>query len=160
MAVENIGSLVPTKIPALADDADIQDALRAYHYGSYDFDTAETDATELLNPSIAYTINNLQDQIDTKAALEVAARDISRATTTAPTASAFTAFSNTIPNGYIWVDTDSSAGVGYYSATSIYTSTSPTTNLVNGLLWVDKGTSPLKMYVYNADTSAWDEIGA
>ena len=49
MAVENIGSLVPTKIPALADDADIQDALRAYHYGSYDFDTAETDPTELLN---------------------------------------------------------------------------------------------------------------
>ena len=43
MAVENIGSLVPTKIPALADDADIQDALKAYHYGSYDFDTAETD---------------------------------------------------------------------------------------------------------------------
>ena len=63
MAVENIGSLVPTKIPALIDDANIQDALKAYHYGSYDFDTAETDATELLNPSIAYTINNLQSQI-------------------------------------------------------------------------------------------------
>ena len=40
MAVENIGSLVPTKIPALTDDANIQDALKAYHYGSYDFDTA------------------------------------------------------------------------------------------------------------------------
>ena len=63
MAVENIGNLVPTKIPALIDDANIQDALKAYHYGSYDFDTAETDATELLNPSIAYTINNLQTQI-------------------------------------------------------------------------------------------------
>jgi hypothetical protein len=160
MAVENIGNLVPTKIPALIDDANIQDALKAYHYGSYDFDTAETDPTELLNPSIAYTINDLQDQIDTKAALEVSARDISRAATTAPTAAAFTAFSNTIPNGYIWLDKDSSAGVGYYSATSIYTSTAPTTNLANGLLWVDKGTSPLKMYVYNGDTSTWDEIGA
>jgi len=160
MAVEDIGNLVPTKIPAYIDDADIQAALKAYHYGSYDFDTAETDPNELLNPSIAYTINSLQSQITTKAALEVAARDISRATTTAPTAAAFTAFSNTIPNGYIWVDTDSSAGVGYYSATSIYTSSAPTTNLVNGLLWVDKGTSPLKMYVYNGDTSAWDEIGA
>jgi len=104
MAVENIGNLVPTKIPALSDDANIQDALKAYHYGSYDFDTAETNTANLLNPSIAYTITNLQTQITTKAALEVAARDSSRATTTAPTAAAFTAFSATIPDGYVWLD--------------------------------------------------------
>lgn len=160
MAVENIGSLVPTKIPSLSDDANIQDALKAYHYGSYEFDTAETDPEELLNPSIAYTVNNLQSQITTKAALEVAARDISRATTTAPTAASFTEFSDTIPNGYVWLDKDSSAGVGYYSATSIYTETAPTTNLANGVIWIEKGSSPLTMYVWNADTSAWDEIGA
>jgi hypothetical protein len=65
MAAESIGTLVPTKIPGLADQADIQAALRVYHYGSYDFDTAETDPAELVNPSIAYTINDLQDQIDT-----------------------------------------------------------------------------------------------
>jgi hypothetical protein len=158
MAVENIGNLVPTKIPALIDDANIQDALKAYHYGSYDFDTAETDPEELLNPSIAYTINNLQDQIDTKAALEVAARDISRATTTAPTAAAFTAFSNTIPNGYIWLDKDSSAGVGYFAATSVYTTTAPSTNLANGLIWIKKGSSPIEMYVYNGDTSTFDQV--
>jgi hypothetical protein len=158
MAVENIGNLVPTKIPALIDDANIQDALKAYHYGSYDFDTAETDPEELLNPSIAYTINDLQDQIDTKAALEVAARDISRASTTAPTAAAFTAFSNTIPDGYVWLDTDSSAGVGYFSATSAYTTTAPSTNLANGLIWIKKGSSPLEMYVYNGDTSTFNRV--
>lgn len=64
MAAESIGSLVPTKIPGLSDQADIQAALRVYHYGSYTFDTAETDPAELINPSIAYTINDLQDQID------------------------------------------------------------------------------------------------
>jgi hypothetical protein len=158
MAVENIGNLVPTKIPALIDDANIQDALKAYHYGSYNFDTAETDPAELLNPSIAYTINDLQDQIDTKAALEVAARDISRASTTAPTAAAFTSFSNTIPNGYVWLDTDSSAGVGYYGATSAYTTTAPSTNLANGLIWIKKGSSPLEMYVYNGDTSTFNRV--
>ena len=158
MAVENIGSLVPTKIPALADDADIQDALRAYHYGSYDFDTAESDPTELLNPSIAYTINSLQSQITTKAALEVASRDSSRATTTAPTAAAFTAFSNTIPDGYIWVDKDAAAPVGYLSATSIYTATQPTTGLANGVIWIKKGSSPIEMYVYNGDTSAFNQV--
>jgi hypothetical protein len=160
MAVENIGSLVPTKIPALIDDANIQDALRAYHYGSYDFDTAETDPAELLNPSIAYTINDLQDQINDNADTEEAARDISRASTTAPVAGNFTSFSATIPDGYIWLDKDSSAGVGYYAATSVYTATAPTTNLANGLIWIEKGSSPLTMYVYNADTSNWDEIGA
>ena len=158
MAVENIGNLVPTKIPALSDDANIQDALKAYHYGSYTFDTAETNTANLLNPSIAYTITNLQTQINTKAALEVAARDISRATTTAPTAAAFTAFSNTIPDGYVWLDTDSSAGVGYYSATSAYTTTAPSTNLANGLIWIKKGSSPLEMYVYNGDTSTFNRV--
>ena len=158
MSVENIGNLVPTKIPALSDDANIQDALKAYHYGSYDFNTAETNTANLLNPSIAYTITNLQSQINTKAALEVAARDISRATTTAPTAAAFTAFSNTIPDGYVWLDTDSSAGVGYYSATSAYTTTAPSTNLANGLIWIKKGSSPLEMYVYNGDTSTFNRV--
>jgi len=158
MAVENIGNLVPTKIPALSDDANIQDALKAYHYGSYDFDTAETNTANLLNPSIAYSITNLQSQITTKAALEVAARDSSRATTTAPTAAAFTAFSNTIPDGYVWLDKDSSAGVGYYAATSVYTTTAPSTNLANGLIWIKKGSSPLEMYVYNGDTSTFDQV--
>jgi len=158
MAVENIGNLVPTKIPALIDDANIQDALKAYHYGSYDFDTAETNTANLLNPSIAYTINNLQTQITTKAALEVAARDSSRVNITAPTAAAFTAFSNTIPDGYVWLDKDSSAGVGYYAATSVYTATAPSTNLANGLIWIKKGSSPLEMYVYNSDTSVFNRV--
>jgi hypothetical protein len=63
MAVESIGVLVPTKIPGLSDAADIQAALRAYHYGSYTFDTSETNANNLINPSIAYSINALQEQI-------------------------------------------------------------------------------------------------
>lgn len=64
MAAEPIGTLVTTKIPSLSDQADIQAALRLYHYGSYDFDTAETDSANLVNPSIAYTLNDIQSQID------------------------------------------------------------------------------------------------
>lgn len=63
MAVENIGNLVPTKIPGYTDAADIQAALRAYHYGSYTFDTAETNKANLLSPSIAKTISDLQDSV-------------------------------------------------------------------------------------------------
>jgi hypothetical protein len=158
MAVENIGNLVPTKIPALIDDANIQDALKAYHYGSYDFDTAETDPEELLNPSIAYTINDLQNQVDDQVALELAARNISSAQNSAPVAANFTAFSATIPNGYIWVDKDAAAPVGYLSATSVYTATQPSTGLANGVIWIKKGSVPLEMYVYNSDTSSFDQV--
>jgi len=63
MAAESIGTLIPTKIPGLADQADIQAALRLYHYGSYTFDTAETSAANLVNPSVAYTLNSLQSQV-------------------------------------------------------------------------------------------------
>jgi len=160
MAVENIGNLVPTKIPALVDNADIQEALRAYHYGSYSFNTSETNPANLLNPSIAYTVNNIQDQIDEQVTIELASRNISRVSNSAPIDGDFVLFSETIPDGYIWVDKNATTSVGFYSATTVYTELAPTTNLVNGLLWVEKGSSPLKMYVYNNDTLDWDEIGA
>jgi hypothetical protein len=63
MAAESIGTLVPTKIPGLSDPADIQAALRLYHYGDYAYNTANASTGSLVNPSIAYTINNLQTQI-------------------------------------------------------------------------------------------------
>jgi len=63
MAVESIGVLVPTKIPGYADAADIQVALRTYHYGVDNFDTAETNKANLINPSIAYSISSLQDSV-------------------------------------------------------------------------------------------------
>ena len=64
MAAESIGNLVPTKIPGYADAADIQAALRLYHYGDYTYTPSNTNPASLVNPSIAYTINDLQDQID------------------------------------------------------------------------------------------------
>ena len=60
MAVEDIGALVPTKIPGYADAADIQAALRAYHYGSYSYDPANTSPASLITPSIAKSIYDLQ----------------------------------------------------------------------------------------------------
>lgn len=64
MASELIGTLYPTQIPGYADNADIQAAFKLYHYGSTEYDTAEDDPANLVSPSIAYTLNDLQDQID------------------------------------------------------------------------------------------------
>ena len=63
MAAESIGNLVPTKIPGYADAADIQAALRLYHYGDYTYTPSNSNTANLVNPSIAYTINSLQSQI-------------------------------------------------------------------------------------------------
>jgi hypothetical protein len=63
MASETIGTLYPTEIPGYADSADIQAAFKLYHYGSLSYDTENANTAELINPSIAYTLNDLQDQI-------------------------------------------------------------------------------------------------
>ena len=63
MASESIGFLYPTEIPGYADSADIQAAFRLYHYGSLAYDPENEDPGDLVNPSIAYTLNDLQTQI-------------------------------------------------------------------------------------------------
>jgi len=67
MASESIGALYPTQIPGYADNADIQEAFRLYHYGSSAYSTANANTANLINPSVAYTLNSLQDQITSAA---------------------------------------------------------------------------------------------
>jgi len=63
MAAESIGALYSTKIPGYADNADIQAAFKLYHYGSTEYNTANANTANLVSPSIAYTLNDLQGQI-------------------------------------------------------------------------------------------------
>ena len=63
MAAESIGAIYSTKIPGYADNADIQAAFKLYHYGSTDYNTANANTANLVNPSIAYTLNDLQTQV-------------------------------------------------------------------------------------------------
>jgi hypothetical protein len=133
MAVENIGALIQTKIPGYADAADIQAALRAYHYGSLTFDPAETNPANLLSPSIAKTIYDIQTDIT---ALEAKPSSGGEVDTTVPAAADFTP--TEIPDGFIWVDEDGSLGGGPVGATAVFTNSAPTTSLTTGTVWVDK----------------------
>jgi hypothetical protein len=63
MAAESIGAIYSTKIPGYADNADVQAAFKLYHYGSADYNTANANTANLVNPSIAYTLNDIQSQI-------------------------------------------------------------------------------------------------
>jgi T5SS/PEP-CTERM-associated repeat protein len=63
MAAESIGAIYSTKIPGYADNADIQAAFKLYHYGSTDYNTSNANTANLVSPSIAYTLNDIQTQI-------------------------------------------------------------------------------------------------
>ena len=133
MATESIGTLIPTAIPGYTDSADIQAALRAYHYGSYSYDPANTSPGSLVTPSIAKTIYDIEQDI---VSLENRPSSGGEVNPTEPVPGDFTPAA--IPDGFIWVDSDGSTGNGPYSATSVFTNSAPTANLTTGVIWVDK----------------------
>ena len=133
MATESIGTLIPTAIPGYADAADIQAALRAYHYGSYSYDPANTSPASLITPSIAKTIYDIQADIT---ALENRPSSGGEVDATQPAPGDFTP--PEIPDGFIWVDQDGVLGGQPTSATSIYTNSAPTSSITMGTIWVDK----------------------
>lgn len=68
MAEDSIGNLIPTKIPTLGTDADIQTALRMYHYGTEAYalnSTANTNPATLPAQGIAKYIYDLQTTVAT-----------------------------------------------------------------------------------------------
>lgn len=143
MATESIGTLIPTAIPGYTDSADIQAALRAYHYGSYSYDPANTSPGSLVTPSIAKTIYDIQGDIT---ALENRPSSGGEVNPTQPAATSFTP--PEIPDGFIWVDQDGTVGGQPTSATSVFTNSAPTTSLTSGVIWVDRDATEITANPY------------
>jgi hypothetical protein len=137
MAVEDIGVLVPTKIPGLADAADIQEALRVYHYGGTGYE-ATAAQTSLPAVGIARRLLEITDDITSLENRPSSGGDVA---TTAPVAGSFTP--SGIPNGYIWVDSDGTLGGGPTGATAVFTNSAPTTSITTGTIWVDKDSTDI-----------------
>lgn len=146
MASENIGSLYPTKMPGYDDAADIQAALRLYHYGSETYDPANTDPSAIQTNSIAGHLKSIEGDISALEALGLGSDYLA----SEPTG---------VMDGFIWVDSDADLATDYTIPSVIYQNNQPSTNLSSGMLWVDKDSSPLTMYVYDEDLG-WREIGA
>jgi hypothetical protein len=155
MAIENIdgtaGGNGPfnVSIPGLTDDADIQEALRVYHYGS-------TQPPESLNAvssrSIAGYFKSISDRVQMVESTGIGS-SYSQAEPESP------------PNGFIWVNADSSSPIfdellQTVPSVARYQPFEPTTNLKDGTLWVDKDSIPLRMYVYDLSSTSWKEVGA
>lgn len=146
MADVSIGNLYPTKIPAYEAAADIQAALRTYHYGSSTYTVTNENTSNLVNPSIAYYLKQINDSIAALQALG-AGGSVSG---TIPTS---------VPEGFIWVDSSSSPNTSPTNPTAIYTTSEPSTP-TDGTLWVVKGSSPLSMKIYDSGAAIWRTIGA
>jgi hypothetical protein len=135
-----------TKVPGYDDAADIQAALKLFLYGSTSFDPAASGAIDNLpNPSLARYLNVMQDEIDLLESLGIG--------------SSYGEEPEDPADGYIWMPSDATTTVPLVQAV-IYQNSAPVSNLVDGLLWVDKNSSPLAMYVYDLGTTTWKEIGA
>lgn len=130
MAVESIGPIYETKIPGLADAADIQAAFYAYHYGAY---TSIATTAAIITPSMASILKAIEaDIVD----LENRPSSGGEVDATSPVAGDFTPAE--IPDGFIWVDQDGAVTGLPVSATAVFTNSSPTTSLTTGTIWVDK----------------------
>jgi len=143
VASENIGPIYTTQIPGYEDAADIQAALRLYHYGTT---TVPATESELIANSTAGHIKALDTRVDFVEA-DPARSKMSDAEPTG----------DHIVNGYIWVDGDSVTGNAPTYGTATYSATAPNTSLVVGALWVDSDSSPLKIHVWSG--SEWRVIG-
>jgi len=130
MPVESIGPIYETKIPGLADAADIQAAFYAYHYGAY---TSVATTAGIITPSMAKILKDIDADI---AALEARPSSGGDATSSAPVDADFTPAG--IPDGFIWVDFDGAMTSSVIGATAIYNNNAPTSNLTAGVIWVDK----------------------
>lgn len=142
MATENIGGLYNTKQPGYDDAADIQAALKAFLYGSYDYDTTNTDPTQLPNPSLAHHLQGLKDRIQDQEDLGIGSDYL--------TLAQIAAIASPV-DGYIAMASDSNGGaVESLYASAFYSNEAPTTDIVDGVLWVDKDSSALDTYVYDS----------
>jgi hypothetical protein len=143
-----------TKIPALAENANIQEALRVYHYGTK---TPPANMGAVISNSVAGHFKNMSTRVTSLETQGIG----STYSSSQPTPENLS--QPAIPDGFIWVDANSAAPNFNIDglipvAVAKYQTTTPTGTIAEGSLWIDKGSDPLTMYVYDG-TVGWKQIG-
>jgi hypothetical protein len=137
MASEDIGSVYKTQVPGYDDPADIQAALKLYHYGTVDAPLTEND---IVADSVAGHLKSIDSRVDI---LEVK-RTGGDVTTSKPT---------NVPDGYIWVDKNTPGNGAPIYSSAVVSVTTPTQGLTDGLIWVNPNSG--KTLVYLSSSSSW-----
>ena len=149
MAVEDIGGLWTTKQPGYDDTADIQAALKAFLYGSYTYDTTNTNPSQIPPNSLASHLQGLDDRVTAQEVLGIGSDFL--------TLSEIQAVSSPT-DGYIAIASDSNGlGIQTTYGVAIYQNEEPTENLTDGVIWIDKNSVNKDIYVYN--DGAFKKVG-
>lgn len=118
-----------TLIPSIGDTADIVEAFRLYHYGKAGFTTGGAPAAESIHQhlqDLRDDISELQDAPGSGQISDEVPHDLDAG-----------AVKVEIPNGYLWVDGDSTGSFEIEQGTVAYSNNEPAT-YSHGLIWVDK----------------------
>ena len=137
--------LYNTQIPALSENANIQEALRVYHYGVGT--GLPTTTSQIQEQSVAGHLKKIRTDITTLQNKGLG----SSYSTNEPTS---------VDNGFVWVDADSAAPIFGTPPATIpsvvrYQNAAPTTNISDGTAWVDKDTVTKDLHIYDAALSQW-----
>jgi len=151
----NVGFFFNTQIPDLDDDANIQDALKQYHYGGGE--PANESSASIVENSIAGHFQAVAEKFaDILEYYRTGGDFVGTEPTGTPSG---TNLEEGIPDGYIWVDSSVSGGPSTtYYASVFYSNSEPTEDLSSGVVWVDKDSALKTAYVYDADLVAWIPI--
>lgn len=146
MAVEDIGGLWTTKQPGYDDTADIQAALKAFLYGSYTYDTTQTDPTQIPPNSLASHLQGLSNRVTAQEVLGIGSDYL----TLAQIQAKFPTEAEQIKNdGFIAMASDSTgAAVQSTYGIAFYQDEQPVGNLTDGIIWIDKDSENKDLYVY------------
>jgi hypothetical protein len=140
---EDSNQLYNTQIPTLSEDANIQEALRLYHYGVAS--GVPLTGTSIIPQSIAGHLKTIESKIvnlESKGPGSVYA-------TSRPTS---------VDSGFLWVDASSSASIAENGRpiVSFFQANAPTSGATTGMIWIDSVT--LSLYVYDGDS--WELISS
>lgn len=126
---ESIGSIFQTQIPSLSENANIQDALKIFHYGTK---TIPSTISQLNPNSIAGHLQTASSRLEALEELGIGS-----------------SYGSSEPeekvDGSIWVKSDSNAPIYQNFFVAFYQEEEPETE-ENGVLWVNSVTKDLKIY--------------
>lgn len=118
-----------TLIPSIGDTADIVEAFRLYHYGKAGFTTGGAPAAESIHQhfqDLRDDISELQDAPGFGQISNEVPHDLDAG-----------AVKVEVPNGFLWVDGDSTGSFDIEQGTVAYSNNEPA-EYSHGLIWVDK----------------------
>lgn len=138
---ESIGSVFSTQVPSLSENANIQDALKIFHYGTKN---VPSNVSQLIPNSIAGHLQSANLRIQTLEQLGIG--------------SVYSAEEpSSKVDGSIWVDATSNAPIYENFFVAYYQESQPIAE-ENGLLWVNSVTKAIK--VYDAVDDTWKTVSS